>query len=210
MRPTHFAAASILAFAVQGTLAQTATTDKDATAPSSPQTMTPAPAAPSGTSAATGAATQAPRASHLIGLNIRNADGDDIGEIKDLTVDANTGQVQQVVVGVGGFLGIGQKDVALNWSDLKIHYDPPQTAMPGTTADRGTAAPPAGTPASRDRTAAMPSAPASGMSADRRDAAMHPGGLRLTVNMTKDQLQNAPEFKRDDMRVRSGPPPATK
>ena len=42
-----------------------------------------------------------------------------IGEIDDLIL-ASSGQINTAVVGVGGFLGVGQKDVAIPFSDLKI------------------------------------------------------------------------------------------
>jgi hypothetical protein len=42
-----------------------------------------------------------------------------IGDIDDLIIDRN-GTVATAVIGVGGFLGVGQKDVAIPFSDLKI------------------------------------------------------------------------------------------
>ena len=41
-----------------------------------------------------------------------------IGEIDNLVIGGN-GQIEQAVVGVGGFLGIGEKNVAVNFADLK-------------------------------------------------------------------------------------------
>ena len=55
----------------------------------------------------------------LIGRNIRNANQDTVGEIDSVLID-NAGNVRYVVVGVGGFLGIGEKEVALPWSALSI------------------------------------------------------------------------------------------
>ncbi len=46
-------------------------------------------------------------------------DWDDIGEINNLIVSRN-GSVKAVVVGVGGFLGLGEKNVALKMSELKF------------------------------------------------------------------------------------------
>ena len=43
-----------------------------------------------------------------------------IGEIKNLVIDQSTGQVTDVVLGVGGFLGIGEKNVAIPFKDLKV------------------------------------------------------------------------------------------
>ena len=55
----------------------------------------------------------------LIGRNIVNANGDTVGEIDSVVID-QSGKVRYVIVGVGGFLGIGQTDVALAWDDLAI------------------------------------------------------------------------------------------
>jgi hypothetical protein len=44
---------------------------------------------------------------------------DDIGEINELIVTP-AGQVAAVIVGVGGFLGIGEKDVAVDMRQIKI------------------------------------------------------------------------------------------
>ncbi|PJI84493.1 PRC-barrel domain protein [Yoonia maricola] len=44
---------------------------------------------------------------------------DDIGEINEILLTRD-GDVQSVIVGVGGFLGIGEKDVAINMSELRF------------------------------------------------------------------------------------------
>ena len=50
-------------------------------------------------------------------------DGTDIGSISDLIVDGDTGEMKAAIIGVGGFLGIGQKQIALPWADLTINSD---------------------------------------------------------------------------------------
>ncbi|WP_323036989.1 PRC-barrel domain-containing protein [Pararhodobacter sp.] len=47
---------------------------------------------------------------------------DDIGEINEIILTRD-GTVQSVIVGVGGFLGIGEKDVAVNMGDLRFVSD---------------------------------------------------------------------------------------
>ncbi|MCK0168756.1 PRC-barrel domain-containing protein [Jannaschia sp. S6380] len=47
---------------------------------------------------------------------------DDIGEIGDLIIGVD-GNLQSVVVDVGGFLGIGEREVAINWSALRPVYE---------------------------------------------------------------------------------------
>ena len=55
----------------------------------------------------------------LIGRNIKNAEGDTIGEIKSIYLNKD-GKVDSVMVSVGGFLGVGDREVRIAWSDLKI------------------------------------------------------------------------------------------
>ena len=52
-------------------------------------------------------------ASRLVGLNIQNAAGENIGEIYDIIL-TDTGAVKAYIVSVGGFLGMGTKYVAID------------------------------------------------------------------------------------------------
>lgn len=47
---------------------------------------------------------------------------DDIGEINEIILTRD-GQAQSVIVGVGGFLGLGEKDVSVNMGDLRFISD---------------------------------------------------------------------------------------
>ena len=58
-------------------------------------------------------------ASALIGTKVRNANKELIGKIDDIYLDKDA-KVTDVVVSVGGFLGVGSKDVAVKWSDITI------------------------------------------------------------------------------------------
>ena len=55
----------------------------------------------------------------LIDKEIINANGDKVGKVESVIIDKG-GEVQYVVAGVGGFLGIGEKHVAMKWDDLTI------------------------------------------------------------------------------------------
>jgi sporulation protein YlmC with PRC-barrel domain len=57
------------------------------------------------------------QASDLIGTNVRNAGDENLGSVDDLIIDQN-GQVVAIIVGVGGFLGIGQRNVAISWDEV--------------------------------------------------------------------------------------------
>lgn len=58
------------------------------------------------------------RASKIIGSTVYDRQNQNIGDVKDIVLDKD-GQVAAVVVGVGGFLGVGEKDVAVKLSDIK-------------------------------------------------------------------------------------------
>jgi sporulation protein YlmC with PRC-barrel domain len=72
------------------------------------------------------------RATNLIGANVTNMANETVGEINDLVLDKD-GKVAAVVVGVGGFLGIGEREVALDYKSLNIKYDPNAMTNRGAT-----------------------------------------------------------------------------
>ncbi len=61
-------------------------------------------------------------ANAVIGTKVRNENKDTVGAVQDLYLDGQ-GTTKTVIVSVGGFLGIGAKDVAIKWSDLKQSRD---------------------------------------------------------------------------------------
>ncbi len=61
-------------------------------------------------------------ASNLIGHTVYNAQDEIVGDINDLVTDRD-GKIVAVLVGSGGFLGIGEKDVALRFEDLRLARD---------------------------------------------------------------------------------------
>ena len=68
------------------------------------------------------AATGAPvHAADVIGTDVVNSNGDEVGTIDDLVIDAN--QVEYAVISVGGFLGIGDKAVAIPLDQLTLGED---------------------------------------------------------------------------------------
>ena len=88
------------------------------------QTAAPAPAAAASAPAANAPAMQKPvvkadgqLASNLVGETVYNGTGENaenIGDVNDLVIGPN-GAVEELVVGVGGFLGMGEKDVAVDY-----------------------------------------------------------------------------------------------
>ena len=72
------------------------------------------------------------RASKLEGVDIYNQNNERIGEIDDVLVD-KSGKVEAVVIGVGGFLGIGERNVAVPFNALQWQMEAPRTATTTTT-----------------------------------------------------------------------------
>lgn len=62
------------------------------------------------------------RTSKLIGTSVKNQAGDTIGDINEVILDKD-GRVQALVVGVGGFLGIGEREVAVTYPAMKLTVD---------------------------------------------------------------------------------------
>ena len=62
------------------------------------------------------------RSSKLIGLNVYNDQNEKLGDINEILLD-KSGKVEGVVIGVGGFLGMGEKLVAVAFSDLQLNRD---------------------------------------------------------------------------------------
>ena len=58
-------------------------------------------------------------ASNLIGTKVRGSGDESVGEVNDVLLDRN-GNVVGAVIGVGGFLGMGEKDVAVPFSALQM------------------------------------------------------------------------------------------
>ena len=59
------------------------------------------------------------RSSKLVGTNVYGPSDEKIGDINEVLIDSN-GAVHAVVIGVGGFLGVGEKDVAVPFKSLNI------------------------------------------------------------------------------------------
>jgi hypothetical protein len=62
------------------------------------------------------------RASKLVGSKVKNKAGDTIGDINEIIL-TNDGSAAAAVLGVGGFLGMGEHQVAVQFKSLKIDRD---------------------------------------------------------------------------------------
>lgn len=73
----------------------------------------------------------------LLGKTVVNDKDDKIGKVDDLIIspskDGTTPAASFAIIGVGGFLGIGKRDVAIPTGQLKINNK--QLTLPGATKD---------------------------------------------------------------------------
>ena len=95
---------------------------KSSEAPSSAELPKSAEATPSGAPFLTKQESSDWLVGNLIGKSVVNADNESIGDVNDLVTDQN-GKIIAIVVGAGGFLGIGEKDVAIRFEDVKLARD---------------------------------------------------------------------------------------
>jgi len=56
----------------------------------------------------------------LLGSDVKNPQGQDVGDLKQLMLDPHTGRVMYAVVAMGGFLGMGEKTVVVPWHALEV------------------------------------------------------------------------------------------
>ncbi|MDO5613684.1 MAG: PRC-barrel domain-containing protein [Paracoccus sp. (in: a-proteobacteria)] len=59
----------------------------------------------------------------IIGTNVHDPEGTTVGSINDIILDGDTGRISAAIIGVGGFLGIGEKQIAVAWDRLAINFD---------------------------------------------------------------------------------------
>lgn len=134
------------------------------------------------------------RASKLVGVNVYNEANEKIGDINDVILD-KSGKTSKVILGVGGFLGLGEHNVAVPFEKLKWVDEPVRSA--------GTANPSASAPATNvdsnartasDGAARTTTGVATNTSATRGSSHnWYPD--HAVYNATKDQLKAMPEFK---------------
>jgi sporulation protein YlmC with PRC-barrel domain len=72
------------------------------------------------------------RGSKLIGATVYGSNDANIGDINDVLI-ADNGSIRAVVVGVGGFLGVGEKNVAIPFNALNISRKQNSTSIAKVT-----------------------------------------------------------------------------
>jgi sporulation protein YlmC with PRC-barrel domain len=126
------------------------------------------------------------RASKLMGLDVYNDANEKLGDINELIVDKD-GKIHAVVIGVGGFLGMGEHDIAVTMDKLRFVEEAVRTSSitPATTTER------------RDSTTG---AATSTTTTTTRETAKTNDWVpdHAVMSGTKDQLNAMPQFKYSD------------
>jgi len=133
-------------------------------------------------------------ASDLIGTKVVSANNESIGDINDVVLDRN-GQIVAAVVGVGGFLGIGEKDVAVPFASLEFMSGQQANAMDNSNANSNVNT--TGSTATTGTTAAPGNAAGSSNMAATTSSSNDNKPERVVLRMTKAELQSAPAFDED-------------
>lgn len=171
--------------------------------------------------ASAGFLTEAPdalRASRVKGLSVVGQDHVRVGEIEDLLLGVD-GRIVAVVIGVGGFLGMGEKAVAVPWSELRWNTgDVSRVAVPSNGQAPGAGARAGNVPsggaermpgaqmsnealvrseAGQGREVHAESGPVSGNGSPATVLVIPAGGKleRAEISLTKAELERAPAFK---------------
>ena len=118
------------------------------------------------------------RASKVVGLKVYNDNNESLGSINDLLMD-KSGNIKAAVLGVGGFLGVGEHLVAVPLDKIKFVNEP--VAYTGTAGSSGTMKGPATTGSSATSPTTVKPNP------------WYPD--HAVFNATKDELKAMPEFK---------------
>ena len=123
------------------------------------------------------------RASKMVGLNVYNDKNESIGSINEMLTD-KSGNIKAVVLGVGGFLGVGE-----HWSRCRSTRSSSSTSRCRLPPRRARRRPPA--PVLRPRP--RPVRPRTNTAPASKSNPWYPD--HAVFNATKDQLKAMPEFK---------------
>jgi sporulation protein YlmC with PRC-barrel domain len=162
------------------------------------------------------------RASKLVGVDVYGPNKEKVGDINEVLIDRN-GKAEAIVIGVGGFLGIGEKDVAVPFDQVRWSDNPNDVRSTastggaggtGATATGGAASNTAGTAGTAGGAGMAGGAGTSGSTtagtgagattgstgtagAARTEASSANRGYpdHAMISMTKEELNSAPSFR---------------
>jgi hypothetical protein len=122
------------------------------------------------------------RGSKVIGLGVYNDKNESVGSINDLLMD-KSGNIKAVVLGVGGFLGVGEHLVAVPFDKIKFVDQP--VAYTGTASTSSNS--------NRPATSTTTGSSSTTTSTTSKPTPWYPD--HALFNATKDELKAMPEFK---------------
>jgi sporulation protein YlmC with PRC-barrel domain len=164
------------------------------------------------------------RASKLVGVDVYGPNKEKVGDINEVLIDRN-GKAEAIVIGVGGFLGIGEKDVAVPFDQVRWSDNPNDVrstastggaggagsaggAGTGATATGGAASNTAGTAGTAGGAGMAGGAGTTGSTTAGTGAGSTTGSTgtaastqnrsapdHAMISMTKEELNNAPSFR---------------
>jgi sporulation protein YlmC with PRC-barrel domain len=123
----------------------------------------------------------------MIGLDVYNQSNEKLGDISELLVD-QTGKIQTAILGVGGFIGVGERLVAVNFDQLKFVNQPVEAKMASSTPASAASTKSADTGAQTTTGAATTARPARSTTEQ-----WYPD--HAVINITADQLKAMPQFE---------------
>jgi sporulation protein YlmC with PRC-barrel domain len=126
------------------------------------------------------------RASKLVGVNVYNEANEKIGDINEVILD-KSGRTANVILGVGGFLGMGEHYVAVAYDKLKGVNEPVRTSS--------TTTPPADKSTVGVNNAGAATGEVNSSNRPMRAANENWYPDHVVYNATKDQLKAMPQFK---------------
>jgi hypothetical protein len=177
-------AGALAASASEQHVAQAQPATPDITKPAAPDNGSPPAAAPKPTPSAAPPAKTAEtpavvvnsqQVESVLGKKVRSASGDDMGRIVDIIAD-KSGQLRAAIIDFGGFLGVGSKQIAVDWKAIRFAPDAKTDAKSDTKTDAKTDT----------------------KSDTKTDA--------VILDLTRDQLRVAPAYKAGEQIVILGQP----
>lgn len=72
-------------------------------------------------------------AEQMMGKAVLGSDNQKIGSVEDVIIDPQSGQAKQLVVSSGGFLGIGDRQVAIDFKDAQFDQNSGDVKVPSLT-----------------------------------------------------------------------------
>lgn len=119
----------------------------------------------------------------LTGLDVYNINNEHIGDIREVLQDRG-GKIEAVVIGVGGFLGMGERDIALPYDEIQWVEQGSSTTASTTDTNRTT------TPSNPNESVSTTG------TVTRTENVPGPSyPERAVIKLTKEELKAAPPFK---------------